>query len=63
MARKTNPRRIPRTGADCDRAWKEGCIEGIRIAEAVFMTVLKDKHSHEVDLHSMGRDRGHDGGI
>lgn len=48
--KKVNPRRRPATQADVDRAWDEGCIEGLRIAEAIFLTVLHDKHAGEIDV-------------
>ena len=50
MSKKTNPRKIPRTQEDCDRAWREGCIEGLRLMEAILMRVLLDKHHDEIDL-------------
>jgi hypothetical protein len=48
--KKTNPRSIPRSQADCDKQWRIGCIEGIRLMEAIFLRVLIDKHSDEVDV-------------
>ena len=53
MGNKTNPRRRPVSQVDVDRAWQEGCIEGLRLAEAIFLTVLADKHSDEVDLQQV----------
>lgn len=47
---KVNPRRKPASYADVDRAWKEGCIEGMRLAEAIFLTVLHDRHADEVNV-------------
>lgn len=49
-SKKPNPRNIPRTQADCDRAWQEGCIEGLRLMEAILMRVLLDKHPNDIDL-------------
>ena len=40
---KTNPRKIPRTQADVDRARDEGVITGVHYASAMFMNVLLDK--------------------
>lgn len=40
---KTNPRKIPRTQADCDRAWQKGVVDGVSNACAIFLTVLLDK--------------------
>ena len=41
---KTNPKRIPRTQADVDRAWEKGVLDGVSNACAIFLTVLVDKH-------------------
>jgi len=41
--KKTNPRNIPRTQADCDRAWERGVRDGVCNSLAIFMTVLVDK--------------------
>lgn len=41
---KTNPKRIPRTQADVDRAFMDGMNIGMEIAIDMFMTVLLDKH-------------------
>jgi hypothetical protein len=46
---KTNPRRRPATQADVERARREGWVEGMRIAEAIFLTVLHDRHAGEID--------------
>lgn len=43
MKYKTNPRKIPRTQEDVDRAWDKGVIDGVSNASAIFMTVLVDK--------------------
>ena len=40
---KTNPRKIPPTQADVDRARDEGVITGVHYASAMFMNVLLDK--------------------
>ena len=43
MSGKTNPRKIPRTQADVDRAWDKGVLAGVSNACAIFLTVLLDK--------------------
>lgn len=43
MSKKTNPRKIPRTQEDVDRAWEKGVIDGVSNASAIFLTVLLDK--------------------
>lgn len=50
---RKNPRSIPRTQADCDREWKIGCIEGLRLMEAILLRVLIDKHPDEIDLEKL----------
>lgn len=44
MARKINPRTIPRTQADVDRAKKEGMDFGLEFCLNLVLYVLKDKH-------------------
>lgn len=34
---------MPRTQADCDRAWDRGVLVGVSNASAIFLTVLVDK--------------------
>ena len=41
--KKTNPRRIPRSQEDVDRAWEKGVYDGVDSASAIFLTVLVDK--------------------
>lgn len=41
--KKVNPKKIPRTQADVDRAWDDGVMEGVHNATAMFMNVLLDK--------------------
>jgi hypothetical protein len=53
---KKNPRSIPRTQADCDREWKIGCIEGLRLMEAILLRVLIDKHPDEIDLEKLWKE-------
>lgn len=40
---KKNPRTIPRTQADVDKAFDRGVTAGVRNASAIFLTVLCDK--------------------
>jgi hypothetical protein len=53
---KENPRNIPRTQADCNREWKIGCIEGLRLMEAILLRVLIDKHPDEIDLEKLWKE-------
>ncbi len=50
--KKTNPRKQPRTEEDCKRSWKVGCIEGLRLMEAILLRVLLDKHRDEIDVYA-----------
>ena len=50
---KKNPRNIPRTEADCKREWRIGCIEGLRLMEAILLRVMIDKHDGEIDLEKL----------
>ena len=45
MAKRSriNPRNIPRTQEDVDRAREDGIITGVHYASAMFMNVLLDK--------------------
>lgn len=43
MAKKVNPKKIPATQADVDRAWKKGVLDGVGNASAIFLTVMVDK--------------------
>lgn len=45
MARKPNPKKIPRTQADVDRAAEEGRNLGMEFALNLILFVLKDKHN------------------
>lgn len=47
MANKTNPRRIPRTQADVDRAYDKGLTDGTICGLTVMLYVLKDKFDAE----------------
>lgn len=44
MAHKVNPKKIPRTQADVDRAAEEGRNLGLEFALNLVLFVLKDKH-------------------
>ena len=50
MANKVNPRRRPATGADVDRAWEKGVLDGVNNASAIFLTVLVDKFDYGEDM-------------
>lgn len=41
--KKINPRNIPATQEDVDRAWMRGVHDGVRNSSAIFLTVLCDK--------------------
>ena len=45
MAKKVNPRTIPRTQADVDKAWEKGVLDGVSNACAIFLTVILDKYN------------------
>lgn len=47
MAKKTNPRNIPRTQEDVDRAYARGLKEGCDQSTVIIMSVLLDKFSFE----------------
>ena len=47
---KVNPRRKPATQEDVNRAWGEGCIEGIRCMEAIVLNCLCDKYADDIDV-------------
>ena len=40
---KINPKNIPKTQADVDRAWKRGVDDGVHNAMALFFNVMLDK--------------------
>lgn len=44
MAAKVNPKKIPRTQADVDRAYNEGTDFGLEFCLNLVLYVLKDKH-------------------
>lgn len=43
MAKKLNPKRIPRTQADVDRAYQDGIKDGSHVASVIMMSALLDK--------------------
>ena len=45
MGNNTNPRKIPRTQADVDRALAEGQVQGAQMMLTVIIWILIDKHS------------------
>lgn len=44
MSGKTNPRKIPRTEADCKREFARGVTEGVSLSRAILLNVLLDKY-------------------
>ena len=40
---KVNPRKIPKSQQDVDRAWDEGVTAGVSNATAIFLMVMADK--------------------
>ncbi len=61
MNKRKNPRSIPRTQQDCDRALALGHMEGANFVSTIMLFILKDKHgfpdeelerlAHEVDFY------------
>lgn len=43
MSKKTNPRKIPKSQADVDKARKHGQSQGIELAMTIFFTAVLDK--------------------
>lgn len=43
MSRKINPRSVPRSQEDVDRAREKGILEGVANASAMFLMVMVDK--------------------
>ena len=43
MAKKVNPRKIPKTQADVDRAYERGKTEGAKSSIIIMMYAMKDK--------------------
>lgn len=49
MKKRTNPRRIPVTRADVERAKAEAVEEAVKLVWSIFFTVLRDKEGYELD--------------
>lgn len=49
MQKKTNPRKIPRTQADVERAYNDGIAEGLSRGIDLMLYVLIDKHDAPMD--------------
>lgn len=49
MSKKTNPRRIPATMEDVNKAKKQAAEDALRAAYAIFFTVMWDKEGLEID--------------
>lgn len=49
MSQKTNPRKIPRTQADVDRAYCAGINEGLNRGIELMLYVLIDKHNTSME--------------
>jgi len=56
MASKTNPRHIPRTQADCDKAFDLGVREGVSGSTAIFLTVMVDKFGESDNVPNIWRE-------
>lgn len=53
MADKVNPRRIPRTQADVERAYRQGQLDGFRFLMTNILWILVDKHDAPAeDIHT-----------
>lgn len=50
---RVNPRRVPRSEADCRQEWKAGVIEGLRLMECILLRVMIDKHPDALDLEKL----------
>lgn len=53
MSKQPNPRKIPRTQADVDAAEMKGTLRGLKGAEILMLSILLDKHSHEIDINAV----------
>lgn len=54
--RKTNPKKIPKTQADCKKAFEEGVRAGCFNACAIFLTVLLDKYGFSGKINEVWND-------
>ena len=43
MAKKLNPKRVPKTQADVDRAYNDGIRDGSHVASVIMVSALLDK--------------------
>ena len=53
MGKKINPKRIPRTQADVDRAYNDGVTDGSHIASVIMMSALLDKFNLADKAHEI----------
>lgn len=53
---RTNPRKIPRTEADCRKSYARGIGDGVRLTRAIVLSVLLDKYGAEDQIRDMWRD-------
>lgn len=52
---KINPRKIPRTQADVEKAYRRGEVDGTRAAMTILLYILKDKfNSSDEDIIELG---------
>ena len=51
--KKPNPRKVPKTQADVDRAWDDGVVAGVKNASAIFLTVMSDKFDFAEQIPSV----------
>nr|DAH85662.1 MAG TPA: hypothetical protein [Caudoviricetes sp.] len=49
MPKRINPRRVPRTQADVDKAYNDGIVEGLNRGIDLMLYVLIDKHDAPMD--------------
>ena len=60
MPHRTNPRRIPRTQADVDRAYGDCITDGLKRGIDLMLYVLIDKHDAPMeDLQQLARELNH----
>lgn len=60
MSHKTNPRKIPRTQADVDRAYEDGITDGLKRGIDLMLYVLIDKHDAPMeDLQQLAGELNH----
>ena len=60
MPHRTNPRKIPRTQADVDRAYNDGTTDGLKRGIDLMLYVLIDKHDAPMeDLQQLAGELNH----